>query len=86
MARTRKDPTLWRTSDSGTATYRETRALAQSQANESGCDYGIEANDLFQTWRSFMLPQRRNRSGHELQCEVVSCENLDRCQPGHGPR
>jgi hypothetical protein len=24
--------------------------------------------------------------GHELTCEVVSCESLDRCQPGHGPK
>jgi hypothetical protein len=32
-----------------------------------------------------MLPQRKNRYGFELRCEVVECENLDRCQPGHGP-
>ena len=27
----------------------------------------------------------RRTYGHEATCEVVSCEDLDRCQVGHGP-
>ncbi len=65
--------------------YIAARRDAQRKANETGFDYGLEFNPLFKTWRSFMLPQARNRCGHELRCEVVSCENLSKCQAGHGP-
>lgn len=85
MARARKDPTAWRNTPAGTAAYRAVRAEAQAAANADGYDRGIEANDLFRTFRSFMLPQKTNRCGHELRCEVVSCERLDACKPGHGP-
>jgi hypothetical protein len=64
--------------------YGKVRGIAQGQANATGFDYGIEK--LGGEFRSFMLPRRENRSGHELRCEVVSPEELSRCQPGHGPK
>ena len=76
----------WSQTSAGVDAYIAKRAEAQAAANRDGFDCGLEANDLFKHWNVFMLPQRRNRTGHELRCEVVSCENLDRCQPGHGPR
>ena len=66
--------------------YSVARAEAQAKANATGYDHGLEANDLFKTWRSWTLPQRVNRCGHEAQCEVVMCERIDDCKPGHGPR
>lgn len=63
--------------------YREARAKAQRTANATGYDFGIERN-LF-GWSVFMLPKRENRYGHELRCEVVHCESIDKCKPGHGP-
>ncbi len=66
--------------------YRTARAEAQKKANETGFDYGLERNDLFKEYRVFMLTQKQNRFGHELRCEVVSCENMGKCQKGHGPR
>lgn len=83
--RKKSDPTKWRDTPAGIAAYRAVRTEAQAKANESGFDYGIEANDVFKTWRSFLLPQKRNRYGFELFCEVVSCERLENCKPGHGP-
>jgi len=64
--------------------YATVRAAAQRKANETGFDHGVE-RDAF-GFRSFMLPRRENRYGHETRCEVVSCEQLGRCQEGHGPR
>lgn len=86
MARARKTVARWADSQEGVAAYIASRAAAQEIANRTGFDIGIECNELFKTWNTFTLPQRQNRRGHELQCEVVMCENLDRCQPGHGPR
>ena len=85
MKRTKKDPTAWRSTPAGDTAWRACRAGAQALANELGFDYGIEANDLFHTFRHFMLPGKQFRFGPELRCEVVMCENLARCQPGHGP-
>lgn len=65
--------------------YNQVRAAAQSKANGDGFDYGIEQDPYFKSFRHFMLPRRENRNGHELRCEVVSCELLVKCQPGHGP-
>lgn len=67
------------------ARYLEARAGAQAKANESGFDYGLEYNALFDEFHCFLLPERRNRYGFETRCEVVSCENLARCRKGHGP-
>lgn len=80
----RKNQVDWTQTEQGTAKYRETRARAQAEANADGFDRGLERNDVFKEFRVFMLPQKRNRYGHELRCEIVSCENMDRCQPGHG--
>ncbi len=64
-------------------TYDEAKAHARAQANALGFDYGIE-RDAF-GYRAFMLPRRENRRGHELRCEVVSCDDITRAQAGHGP-
>lgn len=69
--RTKKDPTAWRNSPAGLASYRTARAEAQRKANELGFDHGLEANDLFRTWHVFLLPEPKNRCGYELRCEVV---------------
>ncbi len=84
--RIKKDPLAWLATSAGQAAYTQARSEAQRLANADGFDRGLERNDLFKSFHTFMLPQKQNRSGHELRCEVVSCENLDRCQPGHGPR
>lgn len=81
----RKQATMWRDTPAGCTAYIAARAEAQRKANETGYDQGIEVNELFKHWRSWTLPQRRNRSGHEFTCEVVMCEDIARCQPGHGP-
>lgn len=81
----KKSKTDWTLTPQGSKAYEAARAKAQAKANETGYDHGIERNDLFKEFHVFMLPQRHNRCGHELTCEVVMCENLDRCQPGHGP-
>jgi hypothetical protein len=67
----KKDPTAWRDSPTGHAAYLTCRKEAQENADRYGIDYGIEANDLFKSWRCFMLPRVGNRFGHELRCEVV---------------
>ena len=85
MSRPKQDPTAWRSAPAAHASYRACRAEAQALANELGFDYGVEVNDLFHTFRHFMLPAKQHRTGHELRCEVVTCENLEKCQLGHGP-
>lgn len=82
----RKAKTAWKDTPAGRQAYLIARAEAQAKANETGYDYGIEANDLFKSWHVFMLPTKANRFGHEARCEVVMCDFLDRCKPGHGPR
>jgi len=69
-------------------TYEEARAHAQRAANADGMDRGLEVlrlKGLPDNYHVFLLPERRNRCGHELRCEVVSCETLAKCVPGHGP-
>lgn len=66
-------------------TYVAARRDAQQRANETGFDYGLSFNRVFNEWTIRMLPMAVNRSGWELQCEVVSCEDLSKCQKGHGP-
>lgn len=79
-----KDEKAWRSGAKGRALYETVRAEAQKLANDDGYDRGVEFNDLFQTCRYFMLPQKRNRSGHELRCEVVTADDVRRSKPGHG--
>ncbi len=76
----------WTTTAEGSRKYYEARAQAQTLANADGFDRGVERNDAFKYFAVFMLPQKSNRYGFELRCEVVSCESLVKCQPGHGPR
>ena len=86
MKRKSKKPTIaWSQTPEASKAYETARAEAQRKANETGFDFGLEANELFKEYRSFMLPQRENRYGFETRCEVVMCEILDKCQKGHGP-
>lgn len=64
--------------------YAAARAYTQKLANELGFDHGLEFNKLFKEYNVFMLPSKQNRYGHELRCEVVSCENKHTVKPGHG--
>lgn len=75
----------WRDTKAGIASYRAARATAQASANLSGSDYGIEVNHVLKEFMVYRLPQTKNRFGHELRCEVVSCEDLAKRSPGHGP-
>ena len=84
--RRRTATVAWSQTAEGYAFYLGARALMQAAANADGFDRGIEANDVMRIWTTFMLPRRENRRGFELRCEVVSCEDLAKCQPGHGPR
>jgi len=75
----------WRNTAAGQLTYMQRRAEAQSKANETGFDHLLTKNDIFKDYMVSMLPQRENRFGRDLDGEVVMCENLARCQKGHGP-
>ena len=86
MKRAAKDPTAWRKTPEFDRKYEAAKRQAQFLANGGGFDYGLEIEDSFRSVRFFMLPRRENRTGHELRCEVVSCESLDRTQEGHGAR
>lgn len=68
----------------GVDPYRAARAAAQARANALGFDHGLERSPYSPGgWRSFMLPERQNRYGHELRCEVVYAEGPN-VQRGHG--
>ncbi len=73
--RKNRDVTAWRGTATGLSLYATARAAAQTRANVTGLDVGLEANDLFETWTSFLLPAPASRNGHELRCEVVRPEN-----------
>ncbi len=78
MKRRKADPTAWRDSPQGRLKYETAKADAQSRANLTGADHGIEFNDLFKEVRVWRLPAKQYRTGHELRCEVVYCETTMR--------
>lgn len=85
-ARRKRGPSdAWRSTIEGVGKYHAARADAQRRANETGFDHMVLANDLFKSFDVSMLPGKKHRSGSELRGEVVSCENLAKCHPGHGP-
>lgn len=63
-------------------TYDDARKEAQTKADATGFDYGISKNAF--GYSVFMLPRQENRRGRELTCEVVSCMDPAKVQPGHG--
>ena len=85
MAKTKNNVVPWSQTPAGHTAYLAARADAQAAANKDGFDRRIEANDVFREGMVGMLPRREHRFGFEARCEVVSCEDLSRCQPGHGP-
>lgn len=62
--------------------YSEAARKAQSFADATGFDYGIEK--VWNGWRVFLLPRKENRAGIELRCEVRSCSDINRQREGHG--
>ncbi len=82
MKTTQEGP--WHETQRGIIAYRAARAMAQASANADGFDRGIERNDIFKSFSVFMLPRREHRRGHELRCEVVCCEIIEKTQAGHG--
>lgn len=74
----------WSESEGARKQYLYVRARAQEEANADGFDRGIERNDMFRSFTYRMLPRKENRYGHETRCEVVSCEDVSKTQPGHG--
>jgi hypothetical protein len=65
--------------------YKLARDKAQTQADATGFDHGLEWLGGYGGWHIFMLPRKENRYGYEARVEVVSCMILAKCQPGHGP-
>jgi len=84
MAR-RANKIAWSETPEANATYVQRRAEAQAKANETGFDYRLAFNELVKDYMISLLPMKKNRYGFELWCEVVSCEDLSKCRPGHGP-
>lgn len=64
--------------------YEEAKKEAQAKANETGRDYGVHKHAF--GYSCFGLPQKKNRFGHELRCEVVSCMDYNKQQIGHGAK
>jgi len=63
-------------------TYQQAKDEAQRLSDMTGFDVGVEP-DAF-GYHYHLLPQKRERFGHELTCEVVSCTVLAKTRPGHG--
>lgn len=63
--------------------YNEVKKFAQSKADETGYDYGIEK--LVNFYSVFMMSSIEFRAGREVRCEIVHCSKLENCAPGHGP-
>lgn len=69
---------------SGFKTYGEAFAHAQKSANEFGVSYGIEKPvPPYNEWNVLMLPGTKFRRGHELRCQVVATEHVDRVARGY---
>lgn len=64
--------------------YEEAKKEAQRKANETGFDHGVHEHAF--GYSCFMLPQKKNRFGSDLRCEVVSCMDYEKQQPGHGDK
>jgi hypothetical protein len=63
-------------------TYQEAFSEAQKGADETGYDYYV-SKDAF-GFNFGMLPQRKNRFGRDLSCQVVMCSDINKIKPGHG--
>jgi hypothetical protein len=51
-------------------TYEQAKAHARHYSVVTKCDYGV-MRDAFGGCMAFILPPEKDRSGSELQCEVV---------------
>lgn len=65
-------------------TYGEAFKVAQEEANASGMSRGIEKPvPPYNQWSVIVLPRPQNRFGHELRCQVVATEHVDRVARGY---
>jgi len=66
-------------------TYEEAFVHAQREANASGISRGIEkpVPPCKSEWTVIVLPRPQNRFGHELRCQVVATEHVDRVARGY---
>ena len=55
-------------------TWKESHTYACQLADDCKRDVGIEKASEFDktVFRAFLLPDARNRAGHELRCEIVA--------------
>ncbi len=63
--------------------YEAAWAEARRRADLTGFDHGLQDLGPHGGWTVFCLPRKRNRSGHELTCEVV-CPLARLPREGHG--
>lgn len=64
--------------------YKDAFAYAQKEANASGMSRGIEKPiPPYRQWSVITLPRPQNRNGHELRCQVVATEHVDRVARGY---
>lgn len=57
---------------SGFKSYGEAFKVAQAGADKLGMSHGIEKPvPPYNEWNVLLLPQVKNRFGHELRCQVV---------------
>jgi len=69
---------------SGFESYKEAFAYAQGEANKSGISRGIEKPvPPYNQWNVIVLPRPQNRNGHELRCQLVATEHVDRVARGY---
>lgn len=75
----------WRETAEGRAKYTAARSKAQNESNADGFDRLLTKNDFAKNYFVNLLPRLENRYGRDLDGEVVMCERLENCRPGHGP-
>jgi hypothetical protein len=82
----RKPTVKYTSTPKGSEEYKQVKTAAQAAADADGFDRGVEVFDGPMAYvHTFMLPNKENRRGFELRCEVVMCSDLSKCQKGHGP-
>lgn len=55
-------------------TWEEASEFAWKRAKTTSYDQGIRHNKLFNEWSVHYIPSPENRSGWELQCEVIPAQ------------
>lgn len=66
-------------------TYPAAKAAAQARADATGMDVGLEWLGTYSGWVARGLPCKGSRFGSDRLVECVSCSDITKCFPGHGP-